>query len=139
LPGFCCPFGLFRRFGGVFRCLSQLSIVVTSHSNRDLLRFQKVGFKHACSISVVQKFCSLKLKQIIKYKFSFFRFLGSISPFLLSRPIFSLNYSLCDHEQIRKTSNRNRTRDGRIELISHLYLSRTWIFQVKNDPLGNIS
>jgi len=26
LPGFCCPFGLFHRFWGVLRCLSQLSI-----------------------------------------------------------------------------------------------------------------
>ena len=26
LPGFCFPSGLFCRFGGVFRCLSQLSI-----------------------------------------------------------------------------------------------------------------
>ena len=26
LPGFCCPFGLFHRFCGVLRCMSQLSI-----------------------------------------------------------------------------------------------------------------
>ena len=26
MPGFCCPFGLFHRFGGVLRCFSQLAI-----------------------------------------------------------------------------------------------------------------
>ena len=73
---------------------------------------------------------------MIKYKFFFFRFfLCCISSFLLSRRVFNLNLSVSG----RFAKDLTGIEQGMEELISHLYLSTTWILQLKNDPFGNIS
>ena len=56
MPGFCCPFGLFRRFCGVFRCLSQLSKDEVKAADTAIWHFERTG-PRGCFLAEIRIHC----------------------------------------------------------------------------------